>query len=242
MKMYHTPFIKFIAYQLQVNESLAMHFINADNARIESLDENIVQIVEAGENGLIRNGTTKTKGIKQGDTKLKITMDADATHRKTIIYLPIRVQNMATKGSFNVGTSAGGTTFFENMPRDFGGVLVDKDGYWTLSAKSSNGSNNEYPRCENLTPNLLSLEIMSEANKTAVYRMRIKGNGLGLITLKCADYEKNIAAGIVPALRQITRWQVACFHSRYNTTSRHYSKCPQGILAVDETHKIYLLD
>lgn len=119
---------------------------------------------------------------------------------------------MATKGSFNVGNSAGGTTFFESMPRDFGGILVDKEGYWTLSVKSSNGSNNEYPRCENLTPNILNLETMSKANKRAVYRIRIKGNGIGLIALKCADYEKNITAGITPALRQITRWQVAVFH------------------------------
>lgn len=242
MKMYHTPFIKFIAYQLQVNESLAMHLLNAPNARIKSLDESIVQIVDAGENGTIINDTTKTKGIKQGTTKLKIIMDADETHRKTIIYLPIKVQNMDTKGSFNVGYSAGGTTFFESMPRDFGGILVDKEGYWTLSAKSSNGSNNEYPRCENLTPNILNLETMSEANKKAVYRIRIKGNGIGLIALKCADYEKNIAAGITPALRQVTRWQVAVFHARYNTTSRIISRIPKGIFAVDKTHKIYLLD
>lgn len=91
MKMYYTPFIKFIAYQLQVNESLAMHLLNAPNARIKSLDESIVQIVDAGENGTIINDTAKTKGVKQSTTKLKIIIDADETHRKTIILLPIKV-------------------------------------------------------------------------------------------------------------------------------------------------------
>lgn len=238
MKMYHTPFIKFIAYQLQVNETLTMFLQNADGAKIKSMNESIVKIVNAGENGEIINNQTSTQGIKQGSTYLKITMDATTTYRKTIITLPIKVQNTATVGSFKVGNSAGGTTNMQSMPRAFG--IVQGSGYWTIIGKSSNGSNNEYPRMSNLTPNVLNLETVSEANKQCTYRIRVNGNGLGLIALKCNDYEVNIANGITPALRQITRWQIASFHVLKNACK--VFACDNGCYEVDKAQNIYLFD
>lgn len=239
MKMYHTPFIKFIAYQLQVGENLTMFLQNADGAKIQSMDESIVQILNAGENGLIVNNQTSTKGIKQGSTSLKITLEATADKRKTIITLPITVQNSATKGSFNVGNSAGGTTNMQSMPRNFG-ILSNVNGYWSLVCKSVNGSNNEYPRMINLTPSIIKLETVSEANKQSTYRIRVGGNGLGLVALKCGDYEANLANGITPALRQITRWQVASFHILKSACKVFAND--NNCLEVDEMRKIYLYD
>lgn len=241
MKMYHTPFIKFIAYQLQVGENLTMFLQNADGAKIESMDESIVQILNAGENGEIVNNQTSTKGIKQGSTQLKISLEATSDKRKTTIFLPIKVQNMATKGSFNVGNSAGGTTYMQSMPRSFG-ILQGESNYWSLVGKSSNASNNEYPRMINLTPNILNLETISEANKQSTYRIKVgKSNGIGLVALKCNDYEANIANGIVPSLRQITRWQVASFHVKGGSTCKVFA-CENNCYEVDKALKIYVFD
>lgn len=194
MKMYHTPFIKFIAYQLQVGENLTMFLQNADGAKIESMDESIVQILNAGENGEIVNNQTSTKGINQGSTQLKITLEATSDKRKTTIFLPIKVQNMATKGSFNVGNSAGGTTYMQSMPRSFG-ILQGENNYWSLVGKSSNASNNEYPRMINLTPNILNLETISEANKQSTLILSLQRACIAIIF----GFSCGVICGIIAA-------------------------------------------
>lgn len=210
-KKSHTPFFNYLPYQLASGESRAINVSNAPNIIIQSLDESIVKLTN-NENGFL-NDRTAAVGVSEGQTALKIIIPETTTCKETIFTLPIACKNNDGTGSFNFGNSAGGTTKMNPSPPQTNKIYSDE--YYTINARSTNPTNNEYPRFKNLTPQFLNVEVLSEENKSAQVRVRAKGNGLGLLALFCADKEMNAKNGIYTGgYRLVTRWQVASFECK----------------------------
>lgn len=207
-KKLHRPFINYVPYQLKIGEERKISIQNAPNMSVESMDSAIVKVTGRS---VIANDITGLVGVANGKTQLKFVVPETASYKETIFYLPIECKNNDLTGSFNFGNSAGGTTKMNPSP-PLTNPCIKLDEYYTINAVDRNPTNNEFPRFVNVTPQILDMEILSEANKSAQVRVRAKNNGLGLLALRCADKEMNAQLGInTGGYRLVTRWQVAAF-------------------------------